>query len=117
MALISHRTTPPDPYYYRIPEASLLLAFHNYGKPIELTDALLALETASLQAWSIKPTKVVGTTPRSYKYGTSVFHIEPQARLNWETLKIVTFGIMTVLQIKLCRETRFSIIGVEGYLG
>lgn len=80
---------------------------------------MLALETASLQAWSMKPGKLVGTTPRSYKYGTSEFYIEPQARLTWKTYKIVTFGIMTVLQNILYRETSVSILGntYEGYLG
>ena len=93
--------------------------FHDYGKPLELADAILALETASLQAWSMKPTSLVGTRPRSYKYRTSEFNIEPQAHLTWKTYKTVTFGIMTVLQTKLPRETRLLILGndYEGYLG
>ena len=119
MALITYRTAPADPYYYHIPDTSLILAFHNYGRPVELTDALLAVQTASLQAWSMKPTKLVGTTPRSYKYGTSVLYIEPQAQLNWKTFNSVTFGIITILQRILCRETSFSIMGTdyEGYFG
>ena len=93
--------------------------FYNYGNPLELADAILALETASLQAWSMKLTKVVGTRPRSYKHGTSEFYIEPQARLTWKTYRTVTLGIMTVLQNKLPRETRLSILGndYEGFLG
>lgn len=116
MALITHRI---DPYYFYIPDGPLTLIFRNYGNPLELTDALRAVETASLQAWSMKPAKLVGTRPRTYKYGTAEFHIEPQARLNWKTYLTVTFGIMKVLQDKLYRETGFSIVGndYEGYLG
>ena len=116
---MTHRTTPADPFFYHILDASLTIMFYDYGNPLELADAILALEAAGLQAWSMKPTNLVGTRPRSYKYRTSEFNIEPQAQLTWKTYEIVIFGIMTVLQTKLPRETRLSILGNsdEGFLG
>ena len=68
---------------------------------------------------SMQPALLVGTEPRTYEYGTSVFRIKPQARLTWKTFEIVALGITAVIQTKLYRETGFSIVGdtYEGYLG
>ena len=117
--LITHRNTLADPYFYHTLDASLTIMFYNYGNPLEVADAILALEKASLQAWSMKLSKFVGTRPRSYKHGTSEFYIEPQARLTWKTYRSVTVGIMTFLKNKLPRETSVSILGNddEGFLG
>ncbi len=117
--LITHRTTPPDPFYFRIPHAPLSLVFSKYGNALRVMDAIQAVENAWIQAAIIKSTGPVGIEARVYAYHSAVFFIEPGPRLSWETYQTVTFGIMEVLQKILHEETNFVILGdnYEGNLG
>ena len=119
-ALITHRTTPPDPFYYHLRSAPLSLVFFGYGKTLNVADAILAVEKAWIQSTTVrKQTDPVGTGPRGYSYNGAKFIIEPQARLNWQMFQSVTFGIMVVLDEILHKEMSFTILGdnYEGNLG
>ena len=119
--LISHRTTLPDPFYYRIPNAPLSLVFFRYGTALDTADAIEAVEKAWIEATirETRSTDPVGTSPRTYIHDSAIFYIEPQARLNWKTYQAVTFGIMGVLGKIVHKETDFTILGdrYEGSLG
>ena len=119
-ALITHRTTPPDPFYYHLRSAPLSLVFHDYGNTLRVADAILAVEKAWIQSTTVrKQTDPVGIGPRGYGYNGAKFIIEPQARLNWQMFQSVTFGIMKVLDDILHKEMSFTILGdnYEGNLG
>ena len=120
-ALITHRTTPPDPFYYHLRNDHLSLVFSHYGNALRVDDAILAVEEAWVQTTTVpaKPTDLVGTSPRLYIARGAKFYIEPQARLNWQMFQSVTFGIMKVLDQILHQETDFTILGdnYEGNLG
>ena len=120
-ALITHRTKPPDPFYYHLRNDPLSLVFSHYGNTLNVDDAILAIEEAWVQSTTVKakPTDPVGTNPRVYTYHGARFYIKPQARLNWKMFQSVTFTIMEILDQILHQETDFTILGdnYEGNLG